>query len=542
MKKTKSKKPIYEAALYLRLSKENLNEELGQSDSIANQEALLRAFLQSHPEIHISQVFKDDGWSGVNFDRPAFQQMMQMVYDGKINCIVVKDLSRLGRNHTETGKYISRVFPAFGIRFIAVNDNVDTLKQNEDMDNIIVPFKGLLNDSYSRDISIKVRSSLETKRQQGLFVGSTARFGYRKDPRNKNKLLIDEEAAAIVRQIFHWSIDGMGNSMIAKKLNEMDFPNPAEYKRLKQAGKPAVSQKNGWYPLAINRILRDESYIGVMTQGKITTPNYKVKKVVHKEEKDVVRIENAFEPIISKEDFQLVQNLLTKDVRTAPGDGYVYPLCGYLYCGDCGGPMIRHNSFKGKKKYTYYVCGDHVNDVNTCFSHVISVQKLDHAVLEAMNLHLKILFEVDRYLQKADTLSFNNRVVEQYQIQIARAVEQKLKFLELAKGCYQDFKDALLTEQEYLELKAEYESDAQKAENTAIQLEAEKQKEIEKRKFDVSWVKKYRRKGRLDSLTRRIVVAMLEKVEVYSDQKIRITFRFEDEIKGIYQEMQEQGV
>ena len=137
MKKTKEVKPTYEAALYLRLSKERLNEELGQSDSIANQESLLRAFLQTHPDIHIAQVFKDDGWSGVNFDRPAFQKMMQMIYDNKINCVVVKDLSRLGRNHTETGKYISRVFPAFDVRFIAVNDNVDTLKQNDDIDNII---------------------------------------------------------------------------------------------------------------------------------------------------------------------------------------------------------------------------------------------------------------------------------------------------------------------------------------------------------------------------------------------------------------------
>ena len=154
----KKEKQIFEAALYLRLSKENLNEEIGQSDSIANQEVLLCAYVKKHPEIHIRYIFKDDGWSGVNFDRPGFQKMMQMIYDGKINCVIVKDLSRLGRNHTETGKYISRVFPAFDVRFIAVNDNVDTYYQNDDLDNIIIPFKDLLNDSYSRDISIKIPS------------------------------------------------------------------------------------------------------------------------------------------------------------------------------------------------------------------------------------------------------------------------------------------------------------------------------------------------------------------------------------------------
>lgn len=541
MKKTKEVKPTYEAALYLRLSKERLNEELGQSDSIANQESLLRAFLQTHPDIHIAQVFKDDGWSGVNFDRPAFQKMMQMIYDNKINCVVVKDLSRLGRNHTETGKYISRVFPAFDVRFIAVNDNVDTLKQNDDIDNIIVPFKGLLNDSYSRDISIKVRTSLETKRRQGLFVGGTVRFGYKRDPHNKNKLIIDEEAAAIVRQIFQWSIDGLGNTLIADKLNKMNFPCPAEYKKLKKDGKKAVSQNNGWYPIAINRILRDDTYIGVMTQGKVTTPNYKVKKVIRKNKDQVVRIEDAFEPIISKEDFQLVQSLLLRDVRISPNDGCIQPLCGFLYCGDCGGPMVRHSSTKNGKRYVYYMCADHLNNKEICFSHMIKAEKLEQAVLEAVNLQLSMLFDSDQYLKNANALSYSNRTIEQYQIQIARAVEQKLRFLELAKGCYQDYKDGLLTENEYRELKADYEADAKEAENTVIRLESEKQAEIEKRKMDVSWVERFREKGKLDSLNRRIVIAMIEKVEVFPENRVKVTFRHDNEIQRIYQIMRKEG-
>lgn len=334
--------PIFEAALYLRLSKDRLNELTGQSDSIANQEALLRAFLEKYPEIHIRRVFKDDGWTGTNFDRPEFQKMMGMIYDGEINCVVVKDLSRLGRNHTETGKYISRIFPAFGVRFIAVNDNVDTFQQSDDFDNIIIPFKDLLNDSYSRDISIKVRSTLETKRRQGLFVGGRVRFGYMRDPKNKNRLIIDEEAAIVVRKIFQWTIDGMGNSMIARKLNEMKFPAPQEYYELRRAGKKPIAEKPGWYPIAINRILRDETYIGVMTQGKVTTPNYKIKKVIRKPPEEVARIEHAFEPIIMESDFQLVQRIITLDARAAPTETYVFPLCGLLFCGDCGGPMLRH--------------------------------------------------------------------------------------------------------------------------------------------------------------------------------------------------------
>lgn len=530
----KKEKQIFEAALYLRLSKENLNEEIGQSDSIANQEVLLRAFVKAHPEIHIRHVFKDDGWSGVNFDRPGFQKMMQMVYDGKINCIVVKDLSRLGRNHTETGKYISRVFPAFGVRFIAVNDNVDTYNQNDDLDHIIIPFKDLLNDSYSRDISIKIRSTLEMKRQQGLFVGSRPRFGYMKDPKDKNKLVIDEEAAVIVRKVFQWTIDGMGNTMIARKLNDMHFPAPAEYRELKQEGKKAVSGKKGWYPIAINRMLRDDTYIGVLTQGKITTPNYKVKKVVHKAPGDAVRVEHAFEPIISEEEFYLVQRLLEKDVRSAPGQEFVYPLCGFLYCGDCGGSMIRHTIYKNGKTYQYYVCGEHIYNKEVCFPHQIGVKQLDGAVLEAMNLHLQMLFEVDDYLQTARTAPLQNRDVEQYQLQIARAIEQKQKFLWLGKDCYRDYKDGILTEREYRDMKAEYEAAAQDADKTAARLELEKQKALEKKQLDVSWVQEFREKGRIDAITRRTVLAMVERVEVYPGKHIKVIFRFEDEIQDIY--------
>lgn len=530
----KKEKQIFEAALYLRLSKENLNEEIGQSDSIANQEVLLCAYVKKHPEIHIRYIFKDDGWSGVNFDRPGFQKMMQMIYDGKINCVIVKDLSRLGRNHTETGKYISRVFPAFDVRFIAVNDNVDTYYQNDDLDNIIIPFKDLLNDSYSRDISIKIRSTLSMKRRQGLYVGSKARFGYMKDPKNKNKLIVDEEAASIVRQVFQWTIDGMGNTMIARKLNEMHFPAPAEYRKLKKAGKKAVSDKNGWYPIAINRMLRSDIYIGVLTQGKTTTPNYKVKKIIHKAPEEMDRIEHALEPIISEEDFYLVQRILERDVRSAPGEEYVYPLCGFLYCGDCGGSMIRHVCYKNGKAYYYYVCGEHIYNKEVCFHHQIGVDRLDNAVLEIMNMHLRMLFEVDDYLRTAKIIPLQSREVEQYQLQIARAIEEKQKYQRLSKDCYMDFKDGILTEREYWEMKTSYEASAREAEQTASHLEQEKQQLIEKKQLDLSWVREFREKGKIEKITRRLVLTMIDRIEIFPKKQIKITFRFENEIQDIW--------
>jgi DNA invertase Pin-like site-specific DNA recombinase len=526
---------IYKAAIYLRLSKEQLNGTLGESDSIVNQEALIRAYLQAHPEIEVRHVFKDDGWSGVDFDRPGFQKMMQKIYDGAVDCVIVKDLSRLGRNHTETGKYISRIFPAFGVRFIAVNDHVDTANQNDDLDNIIIPFKDLLNDSYSRDISIKTRSTLEMKRRQGLYVGSITRFGYAKDEKDKNKLVIDEEAADIVRKIFRWCMDGMGNTKIAEKLNEMNFPAPAEYRELKRQGKKAVSTSRGWYPIAINRILRDETYTGVMTQGKFTTPNYKVKKVIRKSKDEVARIENAFEPIISKKEFEFVQQLLERDVRTKPGNDYVYPLCGYLFCADCGGSMIKKSVFQKGKLYEYYVCGEHKYNRQVCSNHNISVTQLENAVLEAMNLHLQMLLEVETLLDTAELIPLKSKEVEKYQLQIAGAIEEKYKYQKLMKDCYIDYKEGLLTESEYVDMKQEYESRIEQLDKSVLQMEEEKKGMLKKQQLDLAWVREFRENPHLTKLSRRLVTAMIDRVLVYSSKKVRVVFTFEDEIRQLYE-------
>lgn len=524
----------YQAAIYLRLSKERVNEQIGESDSIVNQEALIRSYLEAYPEIEIRYVFKDDGWSGVYFERPSFQKMMQKIYDGEVDCVVVKDLSRLGRNHTETGKYISRVFPAFGVRFIAVNDHVDSLTQNEDLDNIIIPFKDLLNDSYSRDISIKIRSTLDIKRKQGLYVAAMPRFGYERNPDDKNRLVVDEAAAEVVRQIFQWTFDGMGNTAIAKKLNGMRFPAPREYRRLKKSGKKPVSDKNGWYPVAINRILRDETYTGVMTQGKFTTPNYKVKKVIQKPETEIDRIEDAFEPIIPKKQFELIQTLLARDVRTIPGLECVTPLCGYLYCADCGGNMVKKSVRRDGRLYRYYVCGEHRHDRSVCTNHHISVVRLEKAVLEAMDIQLRILIEVDEYMQSMGGISIPSPAVDKFQSQIAGVSEQKRRFLELSKSCYSDFQAGLLTEKEYRDMKAEYVKAVLERDEAMLRLEKEKRTLQERERMDLSWLEEWKVQPKLEKLSRSMVIAMIEKVLVYNGNRIRVVFRYENEIGEIY--------
>ena len=298
---------ICNAAIYVRLSKDDGDKE--ESDSISNQKELIKDYLKSKSEVQIVSVHVDDGFSGVDFNRPAFLEMMEEIRTGKVNCVVVKDLSRFGRNYIEAGKYIQKVFPFLGVRFIAINDHYDSAEGSSITDNIMIPFKNLINDSYCRDSSIKIRSQLEIKRKKGDFIGSFAAYGYRKAENEKHKLVIDEYAADIVRDIFKWKLEGMSQQGIATRLNELGILSPLEYKRsLGQKYKTTfkVKQQALWSAVAVRRILTNELYLGVLEQGKRTTPNYKVKNRVDRPKEEWVRVDNAHEPIITMELFAIV--------------------------------------------------------------------------------------------------------------------------------------------------------------------------------------------------------------------------------------------
>lgn len=225
---------IFKAAIYVRLSKEDgdvSGVSKSESNSISNQKELIRDFLKDKSNIKVVSERVDDGFSGVNFERPAFQLMLEDIRQGKVDCVVVKDLSRFGRNYIEAGRYIEKIFPMLGVRFIAINDNYDSLSGKSQSDEIVIPFKNLINDAYCRDISIKIRSHLDIKRRKGEFIGSFTVYGYKKDEQNHNQIVVDDYAADVVRNIFLWKISGMSQQGIADKLNQMGVLSPAEYKK-----------------------------------------------------------------------------------------------------------------------------------------------------------------------------------------------------------------------------------------------------------------------------------------------------------------------
>ena len=341
----KEKNKDIRAAAYLRLSIEDGDK--AESNSIGNQRELIRDFAAERPGLYLVEEYADDGYTGTNFERPGFKRMMEDIKSGKINCIIVKDLSRLGRNYIEMGKYLEQIFPMMGIRFIAINDNYDNANtESSDSDSIVVPFKNLLNDSYCRDISIKVRSQLDMKRRKGEFIGGYAIYGYCKDKRNKNRLVVDEYAADIVRSIYRRKLEGMSAQAIAEQLNSENVLAPSEYKRLcglnYHSGFKAGTHAK-WQAIQVLRILKNEIYTGTMVQGRRQKINYKI------------IAENCHEPYITKEQFYAFPcNMREGENKISIRKSYKKPnpLAKHIVC-TCGYALCWHKDKKTEEELFY---------------------------------------------------------------------------------------------------------------------------------------------------------------------------------------------
>ena len=532
----KNNSKSYQAAVYLRLSREDGDVTDGGkqvSNSIANQKELVMDYLKSHPEINVVSTYTDDGFSGVNFERPEFQRMLSDIRDGRIDCVIVKDLSRFGRNYIESGRYIEKIFPMLGIRFIAITDGYDSI--NEDMGSeMIIPFKNLINDAYCRDISIKIRSHMDIKRRNGEYIGAFAAYGYLKDEENKNHLVIDDYAADVVRDIFTMKLCGMSQQAIADKLNDDGILSPMQYKKsigvsLESSFQKCIKPK--WSYNAVLRILKNEVYTGTVVQGKCTTPNYKIKKRIHKDESDWIRVEYMHEAIISKSDFDLVQDLLLRDTRVSPGQTEVFPLSGIVFCADCGEPMIRKTVPAGDKRYVYYVCSGNKKDRTRCSAHSISEKKLTQGVLEVIRtcigrvIALTDAMEIinDSSNMKPDIVKYEKRIVKLHE-EVATCNDRK-------KNLYEDFKDGVLSKDEYSMLRNQYQGQIVEAEKSIASLEAERDSIIANGSGKQEWVEKLRRYDGISSLDRELVAFLIERIDVFDNNAIQVTYRFQKAIE-----------
>ena len=523
----------FNACIYTRLSRDD-GDKL-ESDSIINQRALIKDFLSKHPEIQTVSEKTDDGYSGVNFDRPAFQEMMDEIRSGKVNCVVVKDLSRFGRNYIEAGNYIERVFPFMGVRFIAINDSYDSLDRNQS-DSLIIPFKNLINDAYCKDISVKIRSQLEIKRKKGQFIGAFAVYGYLKDEADHNRLVIDTYASEVVRAIYKWKLEGMSQGRIADKLNVQGVLCPMEYKLslgMKVQTNFRVHKKAMWSPVSVTRILTNEIYTGVLIQGKSGTPNYKVKKVMPKDEEEWIRVEDSHPAIVCREDFENVQMIMQRDIRIAPDEEAVYPFSGYLKCADCGQNMVRKHYRSSDCDYTYFICSTR-KAKKGCSTHTIREEALTDAVLAGIRQQVEHVLELAQIIDTLDSLPESQQNVFNYDAQIVRLKEDIERNKSFKLKLYENLQEGMIGQDEYFLFKKSYAAKIEEAEAAITAIESEREQMVGRNRERLAWIDVYKKYQNVTEVTRRLVVELIEQIKVYEGSRIEIKWRYQDEYDRMY--------
>lgn len=531
-------KEFYNAAIYLRLSRDDISTGNGaeidgsktESNSISSQRDMIRSYIRTQDNMEIYDIYVDDGWSGTNFDRPEFKRMMQDIEAGNVNCVIVKDLSRLGRDYIEAGRLIQKTFPAFSVRFIALTDHFDSLTADYNETSLVVPVKNFVNDSYSRDISNKVRSHQKVKRENGDFIGAFAVYGYKKSDDNRNMLVPDAYAADIVKKIFAWKLDGYSNLAIAERLDGLGILSPMEYKKMQgeklQTGF-ATGVKAKWSAVAVKRILINENYTGTLVQGKEEKINYKVKKLVKKPEEEWTKVQEAHEAIITKEDFEIVQDLLKIDTRAGIGEKKAHIYAGLLFCGDCGEPMIRRlNRYKGKETVSF-ICSTK-NKGGECTRHTISEDELNHLVLTGLRQQVSLFLNKSRVLEVMDQMEIHFEEVVSFDKEIKRLQSEQDKYLALRAGLYEDLKKKIITEEDFKNFREIYEKRYQE-----LQQAIDNQEETIKKLFQsgvTAGINLERMKTvmQITELDRMTLLSFVRCILIYEDKRMYLEMRYKE--------------
>ena len=527
-------KKTYRTAMYLRLSKGDADVDgmdKAESNSITNQRMLIEHFLEKNPELNLVGVYADDGYTGTNFDRPEMKRMMDDVEAGKIDCIVVKDLSRFGRERIETGTYIAKTFKKKGIRFIAINDHYDTLTADGAETGIVLPIKALTNESFSRDISMKVRSSQEVKREKGDFVGAFAPYGYMKDPGNRNALVPDPYASVIVESIFRCKLEGMSANAIAQKLNDEGVLSPMEYKA-SRGQKFTTGFKGGrqalWSAQAVIRILKDEVYAGVLAQGKRTRVSYKVRKEIRRPEDEWIRVPDAHEAIVDRGTFDTVQLLLARD--TIRGDGGEMPLfAGMLFCGDCGKSMVRRVDSRNRGRGAKYICSNY-NRFGECSRHAVSEDDLKEAVLEFLRDHVDRLANARKMSQSIDFLELGFDAAAEHDRDLAKLKEDLIRCRGLNFSLDRDLVEGIISEKQFRRFRDAYEHEETELKKAISEQEKMIRGIFEGRIAAGVQLEEIRESLSIAGLGRMAIVTFIDRILVYEGMKLEIITKYDNVI------------
>lgn len=532
----------WRAALYIRLSKEDGDKS--ESYSVTSQREILKEYIKQHNDIELFDFYIDDGWSGTNFNRPSFQRMMQDIYDGKVNCVIVKDLSRFGRNYTDSGNYIDKVFVKLNIRFIAINNCVDTLSKSMNVATqcMTVGVQNVVNESVSATTSVNVRFTLDISRRQGKFIGSFPTYGYLKSPDDHHKLIIDEEAAPVVRQVFKWFIEGKSVIGITKELNALGIPNPSTYKKLKGWNYKHTSGKNNdglWCDSTVRRMLSNEMYIGNMVQGKNTIISYKINQFKSIPKSDWIIVENTHEPIIDRETFDKAQSLFNRNTRTAPTKTEVDLFAGFVKCADCHRAMSKKTNKHSYGTYEYYRCVTSRKMYSgACSPHSIRLDKLEQAVLVTIQTMIDTAIELDKVLEKISK-NAEKRGESLAKKSMEKLVAQREQIKNMMLDLYPDWKSGAITQEEYLALKENMGEKVKKLDEKISDFERMLESDNTAQTAGNDFISHFKQYGKIDKLTRPILTELVDSIFVHSDGNITINFKFKDAYEQIVDYIEE---
>ena len=524
------KSKIYRVAVYVRLSVEDIRKKI--SGSIGTQKALLINYLQTRPDLQLYDVYEDGNYTGTNFNRPGFSRMIADIQAGLVDCVIVKDLSRFGRSFEEMGHYLERVFPFLQVRFISVGDNYDSLTASLDESSLIVPLKNLMNEVYARDISKKVRSGKKVKQQRGEFCGSFAPYGYIKVG---SSLVVDEEIAPIVRQVFDWFLAGMGETKIAQKLNEMKVLPPSRYRFEKGITKAKKHEETlYWYRSAITRMIVNPAYTGVMASGKYQSNFLQGGGITAKSSDEWLIFENSHPAIVDCDTFDAVQKKLkARKPDDKAGSAKIKSpniFKGLIFCGDCGKHMARKPA---KKKFTFYCYVYNQVDKTACTMKPIREADLQAALFAYISREIRFAVDMNRLIS-----DFQKKAVHQdRQSSLDKqmnALKNKLTQNRRFRGSLrEDYQDGILSEQDYTVLKADYDEEKEKLQSELDSLIAEKKRRETTVSPENKWITEFRRFETEQQLSARMVAALVERIDVYDGARIEVRLKYRDELEAL---------
>lgn len=538
--KSTIKKVIWYIALYIRLSKDDGNDE---SLSVTNQRKILTEYVEQifQGEYVVVDEYIDDGKSGTDYDRPNFQRMIHDVETKKVNCVICKNLARAFRNYSDQGYFIESFFPLHGTRFITMGDpKIDTYLNPEAVSGMEVPINGLMNDRYAAQTSNSVRRTFDHKRRNGEFIGAFAPYGYAKDPADKNALIIDDEAAQVVKDIFKWYVygDGSGNKTlskegIARKLNEMGVPNPTLYKVKKglKYKNPYAKENDGfWMGVSISRILKNKVYIGTMVQGRQRVISYKVHNAVRTSEEEWYQVENTHDPIIDQELFERAQELGEKDTRTAPGKKETYLFSGFLKCADCRKAMTRRAS----AGFVYYNCSTYKRkSKDKCTKHTMRLDKLENTVLLFIQKQIELIEGLEDAIKNINEAPAVQTKCDRLE-HLLKLRERELEETDdLISGLYIDWKNGDITREQYRKLKEKFEKQESELKDAIEYIKDEIGTTEQGVSSDDPYLKVFLKHKNISELSQGILVELISSIYVHEGGEITIQFKAEDQYKRI---------